>query len=127
MGRLRPERSKLLLVLALGIVSVALTIFGPRVLGHATNVLFEGVINKRLPAGGTQHPVIAGLRAQGHIQVAEMLSGMHLTPGAGVNTSQIARILGELGALYVFSALFGWLQAYTMAGIAQRTMYHLRE
>ncbi len=126
-GRLRPERSKLLLVLALGIVSVALTIFGPRVLGHATNVLFEGVINKRLPAGATQQQVIAGLRAQGHIQVAEMLSGMHLTPGAGVNTSQIARILGELGALYVLSALFGWLQAYTMAGIAQRTMYRLRE
>jgi ATP-binding cassette, subfamily B, multidrug efflux pump len=127
MGRLRPERSKLLLVLALGIVSVALTIVGPRVLGHATNVLFEGVINKRLPAGATQQQVIAGLRAQGQIQVAEMLSGMHLTPGAGVNTSQIARILSELGVLYVLSALFGWIQAYAMAGIAQRTMYRLRE
>jgi ATP-binding cassette subfamily B protein len=126
-GRLRPERTKLFFVLVLGVVSVAFAILGPRILGHATNVLFEGVISKQLPAGATQQQVIAGLRAQGQTQLAEMLSGMQLTPGTGVDFSEIARILVTLAVVYLLSAFFGWAQAYIMAGIAQRTMYRLRE
>jgi ATP-binding cassette subfamily B multidrug efflux pump len=126
-GRLRPERPKLGLVLALAVVSVAFMIIGPRILGHATNVLFEGVVDKRLPAGLTQQQVIAGLRARGQTQLAEMLSGMQLTPGAGVDYAEIARILGALAGVYILSAFFAWMQAYIMAGIAQRTMYRLRE
>ena len=126
-GRLQPERPKLVLVLVLATVSVAFTIVGPRILGHATNVLFEGVISKQLPAGVTQQQAIVGLRAKGQTQLAEMLSGMQLTPGAGVDYAEIARILATLAAVYLLSAVFGWMQAYMMAGIAQRTMYRLRE
>jgi ATP-binding cassette, subfamily B, multidrug efflux pump len=125
--RLRPEGPKLILVLAFAVVSVVLTIVAPRILGHATNVLFDGVVSKRLPAGVTQAQAIAGLRARGQTQLAEMLSGMQLTPGAGVEYARIARILSTLVGVYVLSAIFGWLQAYTMAGVAQRTMYRLRE
>ena len=127
LGRLRPEQTRLVLVLVLATVSVALTIIGPLVLGHATNVLFQGVVDKRLPAGVTQQQVIAALRAQGRTQLANMLSGMQLTPGAGVQIARIARILSTLAVVYVLSALFGWMQAYLMAGVAQRTMYRLRE
>ncbi len=126
-GRLRPERAKLLSVLVLGVVSVTLTIVGPRILGHATNVLFEGVVSKRLPAGIGQQQVIDGLRARGQMQLADMLSGMRFTPGVGVDTGEIAKILLQLGGVYLLSALFGWMQAYVMAGVAQRTMYRLRE
>lgn len=126
-GRLRPERKKLLVVLVLGVVSVTMAIVGPRVLGHATNVLFEGAISKKFPAGVSRQQVIAGLEARGQNQLAEMLSGMRLTPGASVDFPEIARILLQLAGVYVFSAIFGWMQAYMMAGIAQRTMYRLRE
>ncbi|HTN78193.1 MAG TPA: ABC transporter ATP-binding protein, partial [Acidimicrobiales bacterium] len=126
-GRLRPERPRLLLVLVLTVVSVAFAIIGPRILGHATNVLFEGVVSERLPAGVTQQQAIAGLRAKGETQLAEMLSGMQLTPGAGVDYAEIGRILATLAGVYLLSALFAWMQAYIMAGIAQRTMYRLRE
>jgi len=126
-GRLRPEGAKLLLVLVLGIVSVGFAILGPRILGEATNVLFEGVIAEQIPAGVTQQQAIAGLRASGQDQLADMLSAMELTPGAGVDLARIARILGLLAAVYVLSALFGWMQQYLMAGIAQRTMFRLRE
>jgi ATP-binding cassette subfamily B multidrug efflux pump len=126
-GRLRPEGPKLVLVFVFAVASVALAIVGPRILGHATNVLFEGVISGRLPAGATQLQVIAGLQARGEAQLAGMLSGMQLTPGQGVDYAQIARILSTLVGVYMVSAIFGWLQAYIMAGIAQRTMYRLRE
>jgi ATP-binding cassette subfamily B protein len=126
-GRLRPERSKLVVVVVFAAASVVFAIVGPKMLGHATNVLFEGVVNKRLPAGVTQQQVIEGLRARGQDQLAEMLSGMHLTPGAGVDFSKIAAILGALAVVYLLSAFFGWVQQYLMAGVAQRTMFRLRE
>ena len=127
LGRLRPELPKLVLVVMLAVVSVAFTIVGPRILGHATNILFQGVVSKQLPAGVTQQQVIAGLQAQGQAQLAEMLSGMSLTPGQGVDYAQLARILSTLAVVYVCSFFFGWAQAFVTAGVAQRTMYRLRE
>jgi ATP-binding cassette subfamily B protein len=126
-GRLRPERTKLWFVLLFATVSVIFAIVGPKMLGNATNVLFEGVVSKQLPAGATQEQVIAGLRASGQDQLADMLSGMQLTPGTGVDFTEIARILGTLAIVYLLSAVFGWMQQYLMAGIAQRTMFRLRE
>jgi len=127
LGRLRPELPKLVLVVMLAVVSVAFTIIGPRILGHATNILFQGVVSKQLPPGVTQQQVIAGLQAQGQVQLAEMLSGMSLTPGQGVDYAQLARILSTLAVVYVCSFFFGWAQAFVTAGVAQRTMYRLRE
>jgi len=127
LARLRPEWPRLVLVLVLATVSVTFTILGPRILGHATNVLFEGVVDKRIPAGVTQQQAIAELRAHGQTQLAEMLSGMHVTPGAAVQFAEIARILGTLALVYLLSSVFTWMQAYIMAGVAQRTMYGLRE
>jgi ATP-binding cassette, subfamily B, multidrug efflux pump len=126
-GRLRPELPKLLIVFACAIASVGFMIVGPKILGHATNILFEGVIQKRLPAGVSQAQVIAGLRAQGRTQVAELLSGMTLHPGAGVAFARIEATLLVLIVVYVLSAGFGWVQQYVMAGVAQRTMFRLRE
>ncbi|MGZ4151844.1 MAG: ABC transporter permease, partial [Actinomycetota bacterium] len=126
-GRLRPELPKLMVVFACAIASVTFMILGPKILGHAMNILFEGVISGRLPAGATQAQVIAGLRAQGRTQLAEMLSGMTLHPGQGVDYARIEATLGLLIVLYVLSAGFGWVQQYVMAGVAQRTMFRLRE
>src|SRR3954447_19541476 len=63
LGRLRPEAPKIVLVLVLAVGSVAFTVLGPKILGTATDVIFQGVIGKQLPAGTTQAQVEAGLRA----------------------------------------------------------------
>ena len=102
-------------------------ILGPKLLGNATNIIFEGVVGKQLPPGVTQEQVIAGLRATGQTQLADMLSGMHVTPGVGVDFAALAQILLVLTGLYLFSAAFSWMQAYIMAGVTQRTVYRLRE
>jgi len=127
LGWLRPDRVKLSLVLVLGVASVAFTIVGPRILGHATNLLFDGVIGGRLPAGTTPEQAIAALRAQGQGQLADMLSGMDFTPGIGVDFGAIGATLGILAAVYLVSSLFGWAQQYLTAGVVQRTIYRLRE
>ena len=46
LDRLGPERPKMLAVLACAVVSVALVVGGPKVLGHATNLVFEGFVRR---------------------------------------------------------------------------------
>ncbi len=126
-GYLRPHSLKIVLVIALTVISVAFSVIGPLILGEATNLLFEGVISKQLPAGTTQAQAVAGLRASGQDQLAQMVSSMTLTPGTGVDFAAIAQLLALLGAVYLLSALFAWLQGFIMAGVAQETVYHLRQ
>jgi ATP-binding cassette subfamily B multidrug efflux pump len=123
---LRPERALVLLVVALATCSVALSIAGPKLLGNATNILFEGVIGKQLPAGMTQAQVEELLRATGKGQQADMLSGMTVVPGQGVDFAALAQVLLLVSAVYIVSAVFQWASAYVMAGVAQRTVYGLR-
>ena len=125
-GMLRPERASIAIVLVLAVVSVTFAVLGPKILGNAMNILFEGLVSKKLPAGVTQQQVVAGLQAKGQSTLAEMLSAMHLNPGHGVDFAAVGRTLLVLVAIYVVSALFSWGQQYIMAGAAQRTMFRLR-
>ncbi len=124
--RLRPERKLLILVVALAVVSVTFAILGPKILGEAVNIIFEGSVSSQMPAGATQDQVIAGLRAAGQDQLADMLSSMTLTPGQGIDFSALATVLLTLVAVYVLSSIFSWMQAYVMAGVTQRTVFRLR-
>ncbi len=47
LGRMRPERTNVVLVIVLAVVSVALSVSGPQVLGRATDVIFEGLRSPR--------------------------------------------------------------------------------
>jgi ATP-binding cassette subfamily B protein len=127
LGELRPERWRILLVMAFAIVSVAFAVIGPKILGDATDLVFSGVVGKQLPPGLTQEQVEAGLRASGQDQLADMLSGMTVTPGVGIDFEALARILVFLAGLYLVSSVFSWAQAYVMAGVTQRTVYRLRK
>jgi ATP-binding cassette subfamily B protein len=125
--RLRPERVRIAFVVLMGSASVGFTVFGPKILGSATDVLFNGVIGKRLPAGITKQQAIAVLRARGDGQLADMIRGMALTPGAGVDFGHLGRLLGLAALVYLLGAVLNWAQGYVMAGVAQRTVYRMRE
>ena len=126
LARLHPERLRLVIAVVMGVASVGLTVLGPRILGNATNVLFEGVIGQQLPPGTTKQQAMAQLRAHGHGQIADMLSGMHVTPGVGVDLTRLGQILGLAAVVYVIGAIFSFGQGFLMAGITQRTMFGLR-
>ena len=126
-GRLRPEAAVIVVVVVLGVVSVVLAILGPRLLGDATNLIFDGVVGKQLPAGVTQEQAVETLRASGHTLQADMLSAMDVTPGQGVQFGKLAATLSVVALLYLFSALFGWAQNWLMAGVTQRTIYRMRQ
>jgi len=126
LGELRPEARQIVLVMLLAIVSVAFAVVGPKILGNATNILFQGVVGKQIPAGVTADQAVAGLRAQGQTQLADMLASMNVKPGAGVDFSALGNILLVLIGIYVLSSVFSWAQSYIMAGATQRTVYRMR-
>jgi len=126
LGRLRPERAGLIAVVTLTVASIMLNVLGPRILGHATDLIFSGAMGSRLPAGLTKDEALERLRDDGQGQLADMLSGMDVVPGQGVDFSALRWVLAGVLALYVGAALFMWMQGYLLAGIVQRSMYRLR-
>ena len=52
MRRLTPERPGVTAVLLFAVISVTLSVIGPKVLGHATDILFKGIMAKFRGTGG---------------------------------------------------------------------------
>jgi ATP-binding cassette subfamily B protein len=93
LDRFRPERARMILVVVFSLGGVSLSVVGPRLLGHATDILIKGLLS-----GG---------------------------PSA-INFSDLHRVLEGVVALYICSASLQYLQAFTLAGMVQRTMFRLR-
>ena len=74
----------------------------------------------------TKAQAIAILQAHGKGQLAQVLSGMNVTPGRGIDFNQLGITLGLVALLYLLGAAFSWMQGYIMAGVAQRTVYGMR-
>ncbi|MGH3705194.1 MAG: ABC transporter ATP-binding protein, partial [Agromyces sp.] len=125
--RLKPERALVVAVVLLGIVSVVFSVLGPKILGGATNIIFEGFLSSQMPAGATQQQVVDQLRASGDTQQADMVASMHLVPGQGIDFAALSTVLLWVLALYVLASLFGWAQGYVLNGVTQRTVYRLRQ
>ena len=124
--RLIPQRGLTSLVLLLGIAGIAIGVIGPRILGHATDLLFNGVIGRELPAGLTKEQAIEAARARGDSTFADLLSGMNVVPGQGVDFGAVARTLALALGLYLIAALLVWIQARLLNVTVQRTMVKLR-
>ena len=95
---LKPHRLRLVLVFAAAVISTVFSIMSPKILGHATDILFSGMVAK--------------------------LQGQQ---GAAINFSGILHILEELILLYIVSFIFSYIQQLLMAEVAQRTVYQLRK
>nr|WP_281262282.1 ABC transporter ATP-binding protein [Saccharothrix carnea] len=95
--RMRAERLALLVVVALGVISVAFSVAGPKILGQATDIIFNGV-----------------------------LARMRGTPGAGIDFGGLATVLLWVMGLYVVSSVFGWWQGRVLNNVVQRFVFRLR-
>ncbi|MGW7076139.1 ABC transporter ATP-binding protein [Streptomyces sp. NPDC054866] len=100
LAQFRPERATMYGMLAAGVLSVALTVLGPKILGKATDLLFAGIVGRDMPAGVTKEQAIEGLRDKGDGGMADMLTGVDFTPGEGIDFGAVGEVL--LLALGVF-------------------------
>ncbi|WP_134767023.1 ABC transporter ATP-binding protein [Nocardioides sp. 1609] len=115
MARLAPDRWPTLLVAVLTVASVMLMAVGPRILGHATDLVFNGFIGRQYPAGTPDSELPDAVRGQG------------VVAGEGVDFGAVGQVLLWVLALYVVAALIGWLGGYVLNGVVQRTVRRMRQ
>lgn len=108
------------------VASVVLSAIAPRVLGHATDLVFNGVIGKLLPAELTKEQAVAGLRERGQDTFADMVNSMNVTPGTGVDFHAVGQVLLIVFVLYAGSSLLSWLAAYVLNTVVVRMIERLR-
>ena len=125
-GLLGAYRVSLVVVALAAVGTVVLAVAAPKVLGQATNVIFEGVVSTMLPAGTTKAQAVEALRARGMDDFAAMLSAMDVVPGAGIDYTRLGRILMVVLGLYVGSGLLNWLQGWLINRITIKALYRLR-
>jgi len=96
-GYLAPHRPALMVVLVAGVISTVFSVVGPKMMGLVTTKIFEGYLARAM--GST----------------------------TGIDFGYVGNMLATLLVLYVVSAAFLYLQQYLMSGVAQKTVYALRE
>ncbi|WP_278601610.1 ABC transporter ATP-binding protein [Actinomyces naeslundii] len=125
-GLLGVHRISLVVVALAAVGTVVLAVAAPKVLGQATNVIFEGVVSTMLPAGTTKAQAVEMLRARGMDDFASMLSAMDVVPGAGIDYTRLGQILTVVLTLYVGSGLLNWLQGWLLNRVTVKVLYRLR-
>jgi ATP-binding cassette, subfamily B, multidrug efflux pump len=125
-GRMAPDRVRATAVIILAVVSVLLTAVGPKILGHATDLIFSGLIAGQLPAGMTKAEAVAELRDRGQNQFADMVSSMNVVPGQHVDFGAVGDVLLLVLGVYVAASLLAWLQGYLLNDVVQGTVLRMR-
>ena len=123
---LAPFKIQLVVAGAASVASVVLAVAAPRVLGRATNIVFEGAIGSLLPAGMTKEQAIEAAVASGRGDMADMIRAMDLVPGAGIDFTALGRVLLLALAVYAASAFLAWLEGFVLNRVMIRAMYRLR-
>nr|WP_169337750.1 ABC transporter ATP-binding protein [Pseudoclavibacter soli] len=126
-GLLAPFKWGMVLVLALVSASVVLNVWAPKVLGQAMDVIFNGVIGGQLPAGVSKDQFVEGLRAQGENQMADMLAGIDVVPGVGIDFTRLGTIILIVLGMYVISSFFMWAQGWVINRLVMRAVRDLRD
>jgi ATP-binding cassette, subfamily B, multidrug efflux pump len=126
LGRLRPERARIVLVLLLAIASVALSVTGPKILGQATDVIFKGFLGARLPSGVSLDQAVRAARASGHGDFADVLQRSNAVPGVGIDFSELRTILFWAITVYIGAGVLSWLQGYLLNTAVQNSVRRLR-
>ncbi|MFB7913300.1 ABC transporter ATP-binding protein [Streptomyces sp. NPDC056061] len=124
--RFAAERAALYAMLAAGVLSVGLSVVGPKILGRATDLVFAGVIGRRMPEGTTKEQAVDGLRAS-KSGLADMLSGVDFVPGQGIDFGAVGDVLLVALVVYVAAGLLMLVSSRLSIRIINRVVFRLRE
>ncbi|MEE1738620.1 ABC transporter ATP-binding protein [Streptomyces sp. BE147] len=125
--RFSREKSSLYLMLAAGVLNVALSVVGPKILGMATDLIFAGVVGRGMPEGTTKEQAIEGLRDKGSGGLADMLSGVDFTPGHGIDFGAVGNVLLIALVIYVGAGLLMFVSTRISIRVINRIVFQLRE
>ncbi|MGW9132098.1 ABC transporter ATP-binding protein [Streptomyces sp. NPDC055681] len=124
--RFATEKASLYGMLAACVLSVGLSVVGPKILGRATDLVFAGVIGRRLPEGTTKEQAVEGLRRT-NSGLADLLSGVDFTPGRGIDFDAVGNVLLTALAVYVGAGLLMLVATRLSIRIINQVVFQLRE
>ncbi|MFE1547488.1 ABC transporter ATP-binding protein [Streptomyces sp. NPDC058718] len=126
--QLAPERATLWVMLLAGVLSVAASVVGPKILGKATDLVFAGVVGRQTAeTASTKAEAIDKLRASGDSGMADMLSGVDFTPGQGIDFGAVGEVLLWVLAVYVAAGLLMLVSTRLSIKVINRTVFRMRE
>jgi ATP-binding cassette subfamily B protein len=127
LAQFRPERATMIGMLLCVVLSVGLSVIGPKILGKATDLVFAGIIGRQMPSGVTKEQVLESMRKRGEGGVADMLSGTDFTPGKGIDFGAVGNVLlFALGAFLLAGLLMAVATRLSNRAI-NKTVYRMRE
>jgi ATP-binding cassette subfamily B protein len=124
LGILRPYRSGVVAMTALGFGSIILNLFGPGLLGHATDLIFAGLVSRGLPSGTTRQEVIEHLRATGQNTLANVFTTVDVVPGQGIDFRMLGLVLLLILGLYVVGSVCMLLQGRLVTSVVSFSLLH---
>ncbi|MFE4608676.1 ABC transporter ATP-binding protein [Streptomyces niveus] len=125
--QLAREKVTLWWMIAAGVLSVAASVVGPKILGAATDLIFAGVVGRQTPGGVSKEDTVSRLREEGDGGLADLLSGVDFTPGQGIDFDAVGRVLLVALAVYVAAGLLMLVSTRLSIRVINLTIYRMRE
>ncbi|MEV8419113.1 ABC transporter ATP-binding protein, partial [Streptomyces niveus] len=124
--QLAREKVTLWWMIAAGVLSVAASVVGPKILGAATDLIFAGVVGRQTPGGVSKEDTVSRLREEGDNGLADLLSGVDFTPGQGIDFDAVGRVLLVALAVYVAAGLLMLVSTRLSIRVINLTIYRMR-
>ncbi|MEU3251490.1 ABC transporter ATP-binding protein [Streptomyces sp. NPDC006997] len=126
-AQFRPERVTVGVLVLCVVLSVGLSVVGPKILGRATDLVFAGIVGRQFPAGESKAEVLDAMRERGDGQIADMLRSTAFTPGEGIDFGAVGDVLLLALGVFVGAGLLMAVATRLVNRAVNRTMYRLRE
>jgi len=128
---LRPERPILIVSMVMAAIGVGMSVWGPKLLGKATDLIFAGVIGQQAERGPdgrypTKQEIVQRLRDSGHGTQADLLKSIDFTPGRGIDFTEVGHVLAILLGIYVLVFVCMMIQSRLVIIVVNRAMARLR-
>ncbi|MEV6736395.1 ABC transporter ATP-binding protein [Streptomyces sp. NPDC051104] len=127
LAQFAPERPTMIAMLLCGVLSVGLSVVGPKILGRATDLVFAGIIGRQMPAGLSKEQVLDSMRKRGQGGIADMLSGTDFTPGKGIDFGAVGNVLLLALCTFLVAGLLMAVSTRLSNRAINRTIYRIRE
>ncbi|MYV53589.1 ABC transporter ATP-binding protein [Streptomyces sp. SID3212] len=121
------ERTTLWWMLGAGVLSVAFSVTGPKILGRATDLIFAGVVGGQMREGTTKAQAVDSLRDKGDNGLADVLSGVDFTPGHGIDFDAIGEVLLVTLLIYLGAGLLMLVSTRLSIRVINGTVFRMRE
>lgn len=139
-GYLAQYKWGLIFTIIFAIASTCFTIASPKILGNMTNDIVSDFVaikvydnipeqmRDKIPAGTTGEQLMAKLPEGQQVpdSVRGQIADVDFSTKPEMNYADLAKTAGILIALYILSAIFGFIQGWIINNIANKTAYKMR-